>query len=433
MRRPFLIAGSSVILAAAMACANAGDEPTAAPPPQTGGAVPADGSVAQPPPAEDAAVDVAPSTPTCSTAGWCTTSLPDVDLVLRDVRPWATSAFAVAESITLGVKLLAWDDAAQSWKYIDDNSQNEAGLGPWVGKTWSPSEDEIYYTIAPSTVYHGKRNAAPAAGWSWTHASLADNSPDDNPTHDHGHPRYSQLKAEYPALGVWGTSANDVYAWYANTIYHWDSDSWVAEYIADDVDVDVDQPAREHLFFLGAAGTSSDDLWFAGARDASPSYGGVCPILVHKTSAGYQRIADGITGYACSAREGFLKIDGLDGWVTDLQMGSGGELIGLRSTTDILRLTVEGETYAMTLSTIPFNVGSASWGSLWNAPEEKVWLTGSKLVATGADIWDGGTYRVSTISLTGAPLDRPMYQVRGTSNTNLWSVGVGHALHKTTP
>ena len=46
---------------------------------------------------------------------------------------------------------------------------------------------------------------------------------------------------------------------------------------------------------------------------------------------------------------------------------------------------------------------------------------------------DAATYSVSTTAIDGAPLDVPIYQVRGTSNVNLWAIGPRYALHKTTP
>ena len=59
-------------------------------------------------------------------------------------------------------------------------------------------------------------------------------------------------------------------------------------------------------------------------------------------------------------------------------------------------------------------------------------MSGWGLMVRGDDIWDAGTYKLSTLSLNG-PINRPMYRVRGTSNENLWAVGVRYALHKTTP
>ena len=71
--------------------------------------------------------------------------------------------------------------------------------------------------------------------------------------------------------------------------------------------------------------------------------------------------------------------------------------------------------------------------SLWSAPDDRLWVSGWGAIGHGADAWDGGTFQLATISLNGAPLNRPMYQVRGTSNGSVWAVGVRYAFHKTTP
>jgi hypothetical protein len=429
MRASLVIAYSIVALAAGVACASSEDEAAPPPPPDTGTVLP-DADVTEAAVDDPAPPDASADGPMCSPAGWCATSLPDVDLVLKDVWPYATRAFAVAESVTLGVKVLEWEDAAGAWKYIDDGTQNEPGFGPYVGKMWSPNENEIYYTVAPGTVYRGTRVAT---AWSWTRYALPDNSPKDDPTHDHGHPSYGwfPIKA-YPAMGVWGTSSDDVYAWYTNTVFHWMKDdaglsAWIPEYIADDT-----EQSFEHLFFLAAAGTNRDDVWFVGARDAYPS-GGTCVVMVRRTPDGYRRIADGTTSFQCEERPGFLKVGDFDGWLTDVQSAGDGELVGLKSGSNVLRLSVDADSYTVALSEVPINVIKSDVVSLWSAPDRELWLTGSNLVARGSDVVDGGTYRVSTISLSGAPLNRPMYRVRGTSSTNLWSVGARYALHKTTP
>src|SRR4051794_5896678 len=132
MRGSFFVACSAVVFIAGVACATASDEAASqTTEPERPG--PSDAATIDAA-SEEAATDADAGGPLCSPAGWCVTSLPDPDLVLKDVWPYATRAFAVAESSTLGVKFLEWEDASASWKYIDDNSQNDSGLGPWVGK-----------------------------------------------------------------------------------------------------------------------------------------------------------------------------------------------------------------------------------------------------------------------------------------------------------
>lgn len=432
MKGTLLLVCTSAALTAAVACAASGDNDGRPPPqPDPGVTVPPDSStpdVAPPDASVENRID-------CSDAGWCATTLPDSDLIFKDIWPFAGRAFAIAESPTLGIRILEWEDATAKWHYIDDNSQNASGLATWAGHIWAPNENELYFGVAPGTIFHGKRPAGPGTVWTWTHQDLPDHSPDVNPEHDHGHPNFPILEIGYPALGTWGTGS-DVYAWYANTVFRWKADdagapTWVPEYIADD----VDNP-DEHLFFVSAAGTTPDDVWFVAVRDGAATGGGACPIIVRKTAAeGYRRIADGITEFGCDERPGFLWISGgkaARGWLTDLHALPGNRFVGRKGTGAIAEIMPEGDSYAVDYSIVPFEIMARDLHSLYAASDGQVWMSGWGLMVRGDDVWDGGTYKLSTLTLNG-PINRPMYRVRGTSNTNLWAVGVRYALHKTTP
>jgi hypothetical protein len=305
MKRTVLLACSSAALAAVVACAASGNDAAPRPPDADSGVpVPADGGTS-----DGSASDVSTSSVLCSEAGWCATELPDSDLIFKDIWPLQGRAFAIAESPTLGIRVLEWEDAAAKWKYIDDNSQNESGLGKYAGRIWAPNENEVYFGVAPGAILHGKRPVPPATAWTWVSQRLEDHSPDVESGHDHGYPMFPVLESGYPALGAWGTGG-DVYAWYANAVFRWKNDdagtpAWVAEYVADDTDA-----PEEHLFFVGAAGTSRDDIWFVAVRDSAPAGGGSCPVIVRKTPEGYRRIVDGVTTYGCDERPGFAWISG---------------------------------------------------------------------------------------------------------------------------
>ncbi len=473
MRRGLLLACSSVVLGAAVACATSEDGAPAQPRNDEielpDGAVNDDAS-----PADDGAV---PRVRSCSDAGWCTTSLPGHDLTLTDIWPFESRAFAIAESPTHGVKILEWDDAAQTWSYIDDNSQNEYGMGKYAGKIWAPSENEVYYGIAPGYIYHGTR-AATSSPWSWQRSRLEDNSPDTNPEHDHGLPRYASIQtgavpADYPALGVWGTSADDVYAWYANTIFHRKTEDggkavWHVDHIVDD----ADNPA-DTFFIFSAAGSSRDDVWFAvgrGRYDATGLF--ACPMLIQKTIGGYRPIVDSNIDETdeylhyidtCQEKAGALSFEtGFPGnfswpwtnggWLTNLESAGpdavvgilGGDSLAYVSSEDggvarrnEVRVSVPRDSMPSLLSSVWMH-GTDAWLSGWgivlrtqNDPGK--WSLGFGLTMPGENTMDGGTFSVSTTVLDGAPLDAPLYRVRGTSNTNLWAVGARYALHKTTP
>ena len=445
MRSAHVLACTWVSLACAsafLACAASGDETNPVREPESDGgqtAVPDGGA-----PERDAETEGAAPESTCSNAGWCVTALPDPDLVMRDIWPVGERAFAIAESSTLGVKVLEWNESEQTWAYIDDGSQHEFTSVSYVGKVWAPNEDEVYYGGAPGYIFHGSRPIAPATTWSWTRHELEDRShPDRGVNLEDGYPYdrspYDRSPFRAPALGVWGTSANDVYAWFTNSIYHWKSvdggaPGWVLEYVANDPAApDGRHDFDEHLYFTGAAGTNPDDVWFTGAR-ARSSYG--CALVVRKTGGEYRRIADGVLSkdtLSCAERAGAIFL-GERGWLADIQAVAPGQFIGLKGGIDALRISVDGDGYSVDISNLDSSLtflGPVT--SLW-ATGRDAWLSGrGGFVLRGNDVWDGGSYSLSRVSQPSGPLDRRLYKIRGTSNSNIWAIGEGYALHKTTP
>ncbi|AKU94239.1 hypothetical protein AKJ09_00903 [Labilithrix luteola] len=437
MRRLILLFGVTVGIATAVACASSEEQPKAAES-DAGPSTP----ILEAGPRPDEDVDSAVSPPTCSDAGWCITSMPDIDLVFKDVWVFPTRAFAIAESPTVGVKVLEWEDSRASWQYIDDATQNEPGYGEYAGAIWAASENEVFYAVSKGTIYHGIREST-AGPWTWARQSLPDNAPDVGTNHDHGHPYYQQLVAnnrptQYPALGVWGTGPNEVYAWYSNTVFRWSRvdggpPAWIADYVADDVD-----DPFEHFYVLSVNGKSADDVWVSLARDR---YWGACAVVLHKTPSAYERVADGVVqgDNTCTPRDGISMVGGAEGWITDLQIEGPNRVVGLKGTRDAVRLEMDGDGGLTTaVSTVPRTVSQQPLWSFWagqGGQEGQRWLTGWGMVVRekGGDPWDGGTFTLSTISLNGAPLDRPMYRIRGSSNENLWAMGFRNALHKTTP
>ncbi len=378
----------------------------------------------------EASVDASAGGRVCSAAGWCETSLPDEHLTLVDVWPLVGHAFAIAESPSLGVKVLEWSEVEAKWAYIDDSTQNEPGSGAYGGKIWAPSENEVYFGVAPGYIYRGTRSSSPKTAWTWTRERLQDNGQvGDIADWVHGH----TVSGRSLVLGVWGTSESDVYAWFKNTIYRrrtsGGAPEWLPEHVADDFD-----DGAEHLFFLSAAGTKPGDIWFSGARSRVSSG---CALLVRKTDAGYERIADGTASdSACTPRAGALMIGGTEGRLTDLQAVAADHFVALKGARDAVRIKAVGDSYVIDVTSGPGpSVGVADgepFTSLWSTAGT-VWFTASGLVVRGTDPWGGGKYEVSTIALMGAPIGKRVYQVRGTSQSNLWAIGEHFALHKTAP
>ncbi|AKU95631.1 hypothetical protein AKJ09_02295 [Labilithrix luteola] len=433
MRATILFCGASLALgamASVAACATSENEPQTTSTPDSGETIATPSEGGQPEAATDSGTEAA--SPECSDAGWCRTSLPDDDLTLKDIWPVGETAFAIADSPTLGIKVLEWKKGDASWSYIDDSSQNDVGLGKYAGRIWAPSENEIYYGVGPGYVYYGKRPEAPNTTWSWTRESLKDNSHPDFVDPQDGYPLYPELGQNYPTLGIWGTSAGDVYAWFTNTIYRRTSTGgaapeWVPEYVADDA-----SDSTEHMYFLSAAGAGPDDVWFSATRARS---GAACTVLVRKTGGAYRRVADGIASdwSDCEARQDQLLIGGAPGWLTDLHMPSPNEIVGLKGGRDVVHVSISGDGYSLSAASVSPKLTGQPLDSLWAIPGS-VWLCGSGVVLQGGnDVWDGGTFQISTLAMNGGALKQTLYQVRGTSNTNLWAIGVRNALHKTTP
>lgn len=479
MRGLLLLVTVSTSFAVVVACATTDADAPEEPPQDVAVGLPDGGNPMDAPfdPQTDADL---PAENTCSAAGWCTTQLPDSDLTLTDIWPFEKRAFAIAETPTQGIKVLEWEEATNAWTYIDDGTQNDFDARRYSGTIWAPSENEVYFGAAPSFIYHGTR-ATPSATWKWTRSRLEIQRPDASTSdaRDPGSARivtgtsFVGVTTDYAALGVWGTSKDDVYAWYGNTLFHRTIDGeWVPEYEAVD-----DVEGGDTFFFFGADGSGRDDVWFTGIRGR---YAGEsifsCPIVVHKNADGYRRLVDHTpTGTlatdsrrgSCGTRAGARSIQSLDGfppfvpmairdypargWVTRITSVGPNAAMAIYNGSSIAYFESSDADVAMYIPTGVRVAGTDTpykLRSIW-AHGERVWMSGWGLALhtpANADHWRTGaiinsppddsgapTVDVSTLSLNGGALDAPIHQVRGTSNTNLWAVGARYALHKTTP
>ncbi|MBN9160028.1 MAG: hypothetical protein BGO98_17520 [Myxococcales bacterium 68-20] len=437
MRTIIVLASAVASVAIASACARSEEEPSAGADPHSPTAVPdggagddADGSVAD--------VDV-PDTrlPDCSPAGWCITGFPDEDLVFRDIAPLDGVAFAIADSPTEGIKVLEWTKSTNTWKYIDDGTQNQPPIGTFAGRIYAPNVDDVYFTVGPSSVFHGERFGGT---WTWTKQALPDSIAGH--TDSHGNPTQRASGQPITTLGIWGTGAGDVYAYYSNTIFHRDpaSGTFATVYVAGDLGT-----ADEHIFFTSVHGSGPNDVWFVGARARTNTN---CPLIVRKSAADWERVADSVvstnTNAPCAQRPGTLFIGGgKGGWLVDIAPVSTTEYVALHNRVSgftfedayatTIRVTDDG--YSFEQSLVPVTIAPAATNSprsataLWRGDGE-TWFTSWGLVLRGSD---DGTFSVSTLSRSGGPVIAPFYRIRGTSNQNLWAIGARHAYHKTTP
>ncbi|MBN9162919.1 MAG: hypothetical protein BGO98_35545 [Myxococcales bacterium 68-20] len=439
MRTIIVLASAIASVAIASACARSEDAPSVGTDPPPPSEVPDSGD--DDGGDEDSDVDVPDSRlPDCSPAGWCITGFPDEDLVFRDIAPFEEVAFAIAESRIEGIKVLEWTKATNTWQYIDDGTQNEPPIGTFAGRIYAPNADEVYFTVGPSHVFHGKRSGGT---WTWTKQALPDNIAGH--TDSHGNP-IDVYGGGQPitTLGVWGTGAEDVYAYYSNTIFHRDpaSGSFAAVNVADDLEAD-----NEHIFFASVHGSGPNDVWFVGARVRGYLS---CPLVVRKSAAGWERVADGVVSTnfntPCAERPGTLFIGGpgKGGWLVDIAPVSTTEYVALYNRVKgtsfedayatTIRVTDDG--YSFEQSLVPVKIADSMAASylrrasaLWRGDGE-TWFTSWGLVLRESE---DGTFSVSTLSRSGAQVNAPFYRIRGTSNQNLWAIGARHAYHKTTP
>jgi hypothetical protein len=467
VKRAIFVTWVSAVAAGVVACASS-EALDASPTPDGGGSGIPDSAVAEDAaPAEDASAG-----PACSADGWCETEVPDDDLSFVSVWPLEGRAFATAQSPLVGFKVLEWSDASAKWTYIDDKQQNQAAPS-FISSVWAPTENEVYYATSGGTIAHGTR-PSPSESWSWDYASLPNNvAMDVGTTLD----RLESLRDPVtftqglPTIGVWGTSAGEVYAWYTNTIFRRVSEGgaatrWVAEYTADDTSdvTSSGNTAPAYVLALGATGTGPNDLWFTFVRNAATtgSFASTCPVLVRKTSGGYARIVDGVVNapatLGCTAAPDYLFLGSPTmGWLSNLQSIGNGQVVGVLGGRELVNIASDGGSYRVTSAKImslgllqngqasPSESNLTYFTSAYATSPTTLWFAGQQqesfqggyignaLAVRGDDVWnaDAATYQMSSISLTGAPLAGASPRIRGTSDRNLWLVSKNHALHKT--
>jgi len=453
MKSSFLAYCGVVLLGSAAcvaACANSGDESNALEERDAGRneAVVHDSGERGPDDERDAGTEPPPDAGArdCSPSGWCRTSLPDEDLALKDVWAVPGHAFALAESFTLGIKVLEWKDADAKWDYIDDGTQNERGFGAYLGGIWAPNANEIYYGIGPGYIYHGRREDGAPTAWKWSRTALADNSHPDVVEPNDGNPFYSAV--QFTALGVFGTSAENVYAWFTNTIYRLEgaggpAPEWVAEYT-----LDRSASLIDHVFFHAATSTSPGTMWFSGARTRKLAPGvdiasAACALLVRRTAAGqYEKIADGTLASAfapCAVNPDSISIGNGAGGLGELHAASADTLFAIKHKREIVKISLAGDepsvvtAPSITAQILPTTASPPSLSSIFVA-SQTLWASFGSYVARADDqtIWDGGAYQLTAVSTNGAFIG-DISRVRGDSNSNLWAIGVRNAFQKTAP
>lgn len=430
MRRAlFLFACGAIALGAGVACATSEDDPDDPRSSADGGSRLDAGPALDASP--DAPFDAYREPPTCSPAGWCLTELPDNQLRVMDIWPFPDRAFAIADSETVGSKVLEWDGATKKWSYIDDQEQN-TGYSV-MATVWAPNEDEVYYTklgadfangLIFGTVRHGRRPVPPATGWTWETL-----------------PPVTCDSFHFPV--VRGTSPDDVYFLFCNSVHRLSrmaagdggsASSWTPEYTV--------EGDTANVMLADVIGTGPDDLWIVGGRSLG-GYGG-CGYVARKDAAGYRLVADGdidMFTNECTGKEGLATVRGA--FQFSNQVAAKGQFVGVTYVSDrltnVTKITAKGDGSITQSTSHPTVAKDILMTSTWGASLDDLWFVtgragGAGAVMHGTNVFsDGGTYQYSTVSMNGEPNSKQIIRIRGTSNTNIWAIGDQRALHKTTP
>ena len=372
--------------------------------------------------------DAFPEPERCSAAGWCEVPRPEYGIYTQQfngIWPLADRAFVYGQSVepsnwdTLPMVLLEWDYASKSFTRIDDGRHIVNRLS--INGVYAPNKDEVYYVasrfgVVGAEVYHGRRPVPPAKEWSWT-------------THELG----CSVRL-IPTIRGFGS---DVYITGCKTIYRRSADGGDggAETWIEDV-VETDSTAAYDLGEI--AGTAPDNVWFYLTKAG-------CPYILRRTAAGYERVVEGTYNEddsTCQPKDGLLALDGyptVDLGAPSIGVAASGELLVLRP--DGKQLARIGPasaggyeiTYASPLPTVPEGIALQR---VWGGEDGTLWfITNWNSILRVTDAWtDGGaSIQYSTLARNGAPNDKPLTILRGTSSSNLWAVGDNRAFHKSTP
>lgn len=417
-----LLGCASVLLTGALqACAGSDADPAAP------GGPPSEPDEAGKLPAYDADVperrepDAFPEPERCSAAGWCEVPAPRYGSYTQrfyGIWPLADRAFVYGPSETsdhlssMPHALLEWDYASKTFTRIDDgrHTQDQG----YIGGVVAPNKDEVYYVttrlgVSGADVHHGRRPVPPATQWSWMTQQLG--------------------CSDWFIPMMWGTGP-DVYVTGCKKVFRYSPDggdggteTWIEDFVETDPTADL----------FSIAGTSPDNVWFYGMKTS-------CPYVLRKTAAGYERVAEGTysaTDGRCQPTDGRLAFD-YSIFNTVIGAAASGELLVLREDgREVARISPGSLggyeiAYARPLPTVPEGIAlTRVWGgddALWFITSEN-----SVLRATNAFSDGGASIQYSTLARNGAPNDKSLTILVGTSSSNLWAVGTERAFHKSTP
>ncbi len=350
----------------------------------------------------------------CSLDGFCHTQVPP-NSVFRDLRLGGGTVFAIAwmngpadpwgQRKALGGSLLRWDGA--TWK----TDHTEPGR---LNAIWGSSPTDLWIG-GDDGLFHATGTSPESLDW-------------------------TKVRSE-PVTSIWGSGPNDVWAvgggsiWsdnFAGKVLHYsgpaaDGDGWEIDPIS----------SSTQMSFAKVWGTSPSDVWIGGV-ERTPDFLSYARVL--------RRRPDGNGGIAFSANA--MPPIGAAGY------GEGSEVTGaglIGSHVWVLGYMTDGNgvpnVWDVQFQGTPKTDGSGdfdwqrgTWGTcsfgcrgvvsaraVWGTNPNDAYVVGDNGYVRH---WNGTSFSTVRITITQLPVTASFRAIAGTSNTDIWIVGDGIALHK---
>lgn len=367
--------------------------------------VPADSSVAPGDASEDASVDAAEEADagsTCSADGFCHTTMPSRDTFdAGDLAPDLTVSFDLVDvsvvpggtafAISSAGHLLEWRVGAWSVAYT---------AGATLSRVLAVTADDVWIAGYNGLVRHGTRSAG--ASFTFVDASLG---------------------GSWPILGMQAASPEEIWIYAGNVVYRRvpaedGGGTWTASTLA--MTVTGTNPTKTlSKMWRGPTG----ELWLGGLEYNS-CFGTVCPYVSRPV---LWKRTTGDAGPAFETVPFAFGTISYSGVIAGAER-AGRPLLCIGQPCSSLMLVGDDGTTA----TEATGLTEGSIENAWASGPSDAWLVGTPGVVRH---WNGSQWTVARVSITSAPVVKPLHAVHGVVDTSgaidMWIVGKDTALHRT--
>lgn len=352
----------------------------------------------------DAGVDA--TARTCTDEGWCHTVVPDAQTLVSVWGDGTGNVWVVSKEGSI----LRWDGAAWTESYKTSPATQFYAV-------WGTSPTDLWAGNA-SGLLHG--TGASANSITWTEVALPSmNFPWSIRTLEAAGDKDLWAIGYIDRLSYVLHRSEASIARASSTGSEWEVDAELQALMPD-------KSGAIASVWQGVWGTAGDDVW-AGATGAT---------LFHRDAQGWHPISTApdvvsdftfdFKGYSIDRTRVFLGASGHGG-----QLSDGTYVVGTSAD--------NGATY--TWAERPFDSPTSFYGlfpggdiqAVWASNSGDIWVAGPKGFLVELEDWDASTWRTAATSIDQLPTYHPIYDLWGTGPDDLWAVGEGIALHKTTP